>query len=73
LLFQWYASLDMEMFRSNHFGDSSSERPASGEELGAGVVNAAEDGAGEAAGVHGALGIEATFCGRVAGSGSQLT
>jgi hypothetical protein len=63
----------MEMFRSNYFGDSSSERPVSGEDIGFGMVNAAEDGAGEATGVHGALGTEVTLCGTVAGSGSQQT
>jgi hypothetical protein len=65
------ASLDMEMVRSNYSGDSSSERPAPGEEVGVRIVNAAENGAGEGIGVHGALGAEATFCGTVAGSASQ--
>jgi len=63
----------MEMSKSNYLGDSSSERPASGEEVGVGIVNAAEDGAGERTGVNGALSSEAIFGGTVAGSGSQQT
>jgi hypothetical protein len=50
------------MFRSCYLGDSSSERPASGEGIGVGIVNAGEDGGGEDIGVHGALGAKATFC-----------
>ena len=60
------------MFRSNYLGDSSSERRP-GEEVGVGIINAAEDGAGVGIGVHGTLGAEATFGGTVAGSGIQQT
>ena len=63
----------MEIVKSNHLGDSSSNRLASGEEVGVGIVNAAEDGAGERIGVNGALSAEAIFGGTVAGSGSQQT
>jgi hypothetical protein len=63
----------MEMVRSIYLGDSSSERPAPGEEVGGRIVNAAGDGAGDEIGVHGALVAGATFCGAAAGSGSQQT